>query len=73
MKRKLYLIPLVISIISLIVGASFHGLRMHPENVDSCNFGVTMGVTMAIIAAISFIVFVIMAIAYYRNKTSDKK
>ena len=67
MKKKYYIIPLVVSIIALITGASFHGMRMHPENVGRYNLGVTMGVTMASVAALSFIVFVIMLILYWRN------
>lgn len=31
--------------VSLIVGASFHGYRIHPENVEHYNIGVTMGIT----------------------------
>lgn len=31
-----------LSVVSLIVGASFHGYRIHPENVEHYNIGVTM-------------------------------
>ncbi|MGN1341566.1 MAG: hypothetical protein ACI4WS_14865 [Oscillospiraceae bacterium] len=34
------------SAISLAVGASFHGLRMQPENPELFDLGVTMGVVM---------------------------
>lgn len=34
------------SVISLAVGASFHGLRMQPENPELFNLGVTMGIVM---------------------------
>lgn len=39
---------LIISVVSLAVGASFHGYRIHPEHAETYNFGVTMGTTMII-------------------------
>lgn len=56
---KIWHIPLAISIIALTIGAFFHGYRIHPENVNNYKIGVTMGITMAWIAGISFITFLI--------------
>ena len=36
----------IIAVVSLAIGASFHGYRMHPENVVKYNIGVTMGIVM---------------------------
>lgn len=63
-RKKIWIVPLVISILALVIGASFHGFRMHPENVQNYNLGVTMGITMASIAVISFVVFLILLIIY---------
>lgn len=62
--KKYWLIPLTLFIISLVTGASFHGFRMHPENTQAYNFGINMGISMAIIAVISFIFFIVMFIKY---------
>ena len=67
-KKKMLSIPLIISIIALVVGASFHGFRIHPENVENYNLGVVMGITMASIAGISFIAFVILLVIDKRRK-----
>lgn len=53
---------LAVLIVSLAVGASFHGCRMHPENVESYNLGVTMGITMASIAAAALVAFIILLV-----------
>ena len=37
-----------LAVVSLIVGASFHGYSIHPENVEHYNIGVTMGMAMII-------------------------
>lgn len=48
---------------SLAVGASFHGLRMQPENPKLFNLGVTMGIvmlgisTLCIAAGIALIIY----------------
>ena len=68
MKRKYCIIPLAICIAALITGASFHGLRMHPENVSGYNLGVTMGTTMASLASVAFVVFIIMFVLYRKMK-----
>lgn len=66
--KRLWCFPLVISIIALAIGASFHGYRIHPENIDNYNIGVTMGISMASLAGISFIVFIIMYVVYKKRK-----
>lgn len=53
---------LVISILSLIVGASFHGLRMHPENAEGYQLGCTIGTVAAIIASIAFVAFIVLLV-----------
>lgn len=47
-----------LAVVSLIVGASFHGYRIHPENVEHYNIGVTMGITMIIV----FMIFLVAGI-----------
>ena len=59
-KNRSWLVPLVICIISLLVGASFHGLRMHPENAGAYQLGCTVGMAAAIVAAIAFVIFIIL-------------
>ena len=44
--------------VSLIVGASFHGYRIHPENVEHYNIGVTMGIAMIT----AFLIFLLAGI-----------
>lgn len=46
-RKKIWIIPLIVSILSLTIGASFHGYRLHPENAQNYNIGVAMGITMA--------------------------
>ena len=47
-----------LSVISLVVGASFHGYRIHPEYVEHYNIGVTMGITMIM----AFMIFLVAGI-----------
>lgn len=47
-----------LAVVSLIVGASFHGYRIHPENVEHYNIGVAMGITMII----AFMIFLVAGI-----------
>ncbi len=51
-------IPLLTGLAALIIGACFHGLRMHPENGPAYNLGVTMGIIMAIVSSLSFLIFI---------------
>lgn len=60
MKNKIKIkrnIAFAISILALVFGASFHGYRIHPENVEKYNFGVLMGIIMIIL----FIIFLLIA------------
>ena len=72
--KLLYLNSLIISFIALVVGASFHGYRSHPENVINYNLGVKMGILMIII----FIVFLISGLVFLalylkKNKTGREQ
>ena len=70
MKNKYpWITALIISLASLAVGASFHGLRMHPENIEKYNIGVTMGITMASVALVSVVAFIILIVLW---KKKDK-
>lgn len=64
-----WFIPLAVSILTLVVGASFHGYRIHPENVHKFHIGVAMGITMASIAAVSFVTCVIL---YLKDRKRQK-
>ena len=66
--KKIGIIALIVSILSLIIGASYHGYRMHPENVQTYNIGVAMGIAMASIAGISFVIFLIVLLIYEKRK-----
>ncbi|MBP8715588.1 MAG: hypothetical protein KBH85_09390 [Lachnospiraceae bacterium] len=66
--KKIGIIALIVSILSLIIGASFHGYRMHPEDVQTYNIGVAMGIAMASIAGISFVIFLIVLLIYKKRK-----
>lgn len=66
--KRIWCIPLVICIMSLAVGALFHGYRMHPENASKYKIGVTMGISMVSVAAISFIIFTILYVIYRKRK-----
>lgn len=65
--KLLYIISFSISLISLIIGASFHGYRIHPENTSNYNLGVTMGITMIIIFSIFLILGLILLLMYKKN------
>lgn len=67
-KTRLWIIPLVVAVIALIVGASFHGCRMNPNNQELYNLGVNMGISMASLAGASFLVMVIFLIIFNRKK-----
>ena len=72
MKLKKYRVSaLIIGIVSLIIGASFHGLRMHPENASTYHLGCTMGIIMAIIAVISFVAFVALLVVGKRKSKAS--
>jgi len=46
----------------MVTGASFHGYRMHPEDVTKYNIGVTMGIVMISVFVISLIAGIIMTV-----------
>lgn len=75
MKHKWpWITALTICVMSLAVGASFHGLRMHPENTANYQLGCTMGIIMASIAGASLIVFIVLFALYRKfNRYSGKR
>ena len=71
--KLLYLNSFIISFIALIVGASFHGYRIHPENVSHYNLGVKMGILMIIIFIVFLLIGLVCLILYLKkNKTGEK-
>ncbi|MFA6755044.1 MAG: hypothetical protein WCR97_00855 [Bacilli bacterium] len=68
---KFLKIGFVLSFISLVIGASFHDFRMHPENVDNYNLGVNMGVSMISIFVI-FLLLGIVLVVIYKKKSKNK-
>lgn len=60
-------ICLGLAVISLVIGASFHGYRMHPENVEHYNIGVTIGKTMITAFAIFLVAGLILTIIEKRK------
>lgn len=61
-KKILSRVFYIIAVISLVTGASFHGYRMHPEDATKYNIGVTMGIVMISIFAVSLIVGIVLTI-----------
>lgn len=66
-------ISYIISAISLIVGASFHGYRMHPEDLEKYNLGVTMGIIMMSAFVFFLLVGIILAIIQRKNRDNKDK
>jgi len=60
----------IIAVVSLVIGASFHGFRMHPEDVTKYNIGVTMGIVMISIFVISVITGIAMTILAGKEEKS---
>lgn len=60
--RCLSRISFGLAVVSLIIGASFHGFRLHPENAAHYNIGVTMGVTMIVAFAFFMLIGIILYI-----------
>lgn len=54
-KKLLSRIFYAISVIALVIGAAFHGYRMHPESAENYKIGVTMGIVMISICAVSLV------------------
>ena len=68
MKRKWpWITALAICVLSLVVGASFHGLRLRPENAAGYQLGCTMGIVMASIAGAAFIAFIVLFVLYRKT------
>ena len=65
--KSRWIAALIICFVSLAVGASFHGIRMHPENVEAYSLGCTMGIIMASVAAIAFVVFIVLFVRYKKS------
>lgn len=65
-----WITALAVCAISLIIGASFHGLRMHPENVANYQLGCTMGIVMASISGTALITFIILFVLYKKTNRS---
>lgn len=61
-KKIMSRISFIIAIVSLVIGASFHSFRMHPEDVTKYNIGVTMGIVMISAFAISLIAGILLTI-----------
>ena len=61
-KKILSIIFYIIAAVALAIGASFHGFRMHPENEANYNLGVTMGIVMISIFAVSLVVGIVLTV-----------
>ena len=61
-KKILSRVFYIIAVVALVTGASFHGYRMHPEDAAKYNIGVTMGIVMISIFAVSLIVGIVLTI-----------
>lgn len=62
-----WIAALSICLVSLAVGAAFHGLRMHPENAEAYSLGCTMGIIMASVAAAAFVTFIVLFVRYKKS------
>ncbi|MBP0985219.1 MAG: hypothetical protein J6A19_16015 [Oscillospiraceae bacterium] len=47
---------------SLVVGASFHGLRMQPENPELFNLGVTMVISMLGLSTLCIVAGIVLVV-----------
>jgi len=61
-KKRMSRVFYIIAVLSLLIGAAFHGFRMHPEDTAKYNLGVTMGIVMISLFAISLIAGIILTI-----------
>jgi len=61
-KKILSRVFYIIAVVSLVIGASFHGYRMHPEDAAKYSIGVTMGIVMISIFVVSLIVGIVLTI-----------
>lgn len=60
-----------LSVVSLIIGASFHGYRIHPENAEKYSIGVTMGIIMITAFAVFLLAGIILTLIGKRKKCDD--
>jgi len=61
-KKKMSRVFYIIAVVALVIGASFHGFRMNPEEVTKYNIGVTMGIVMISVFVVSLIAGIILMI-----------
>ena len=76
MKHKWpWITALAVCALSLVTGASFHGLRMHPENAEGYQLGCTMGFATASLAGVALIAFIVLFVLYKKsnNRKGEKK
>ncbi|MFA6625117.1 MAG: hypothetical protein WCS80_05085 [Bacilli bacterium] len=66
--KILTIISFVLSLISLITGASFHNLRMNPDNTSAYNLGVNMGISMIVLFAFFLLTGIVLLIIYKKKK-----
>lgn len=66
--RICYITSFIVSLIALIIGASFHGYRIHPENVENYNLGVTMGISMISVFGIFLLIGIFLLYIYKKKK-----
>ncbi|MGN0637610.1 MAG: hypothetical protein ACI4J0_04500 [Huintestinicola sp.] len=65
MQKKLKIFSRIcfgIAVASLMIGASFHGYRIHPENAANYNIGVAMGIIMITAFAVFLLAGIILTI-----------
>lgn len=62
------MVSFIISLIALVVGALFHGYRIHPENATNYNLGVAMGILMLSLYALFLVIGIVLLIIYRRKK-----
>ena len=62
-----WITAIIVCVVSLAAGASFHGLRMHPENAAGYQLGCTMGIVMASIAGAALIAFIVLFVLYRKS------
>lgn len=60
--KKWYIASFAISLVALIIGASFHGYRMHPEQVEKYELGVNMGISMITVFALFLLIGIILIV-----------
>lgn len=72
-RKTLSNILFVLAVIALVIGASFHGYRMQPENPERFAVGVTMGIIMISIFAIALAAGIVLRILAKKNSKSEEE